>query len=79
VTEIPPFHPVGFAAQVLNEKGISRVRFEGAEELLGQGAALLDATTWDPLSGSRFLLCVARWVALPSRLPVELLGKVLGP
>lgn len=56
MTGIPPFHPVGFAAQLLNDKGINRLRFGGAEELLGHGGALIDATGREELSGSRFLL-----------------------
>lgn len=56
MADIPPFHPVGFAAQLLNEKGINRLRLSGAEELLGQGAVLIDATGRERLGGSRFLL-----------------------
>jgi hypothetical protein len=78
VTETRPFRRIGFAAQILIEKGIKRLRFEGAEELLGQGATLSDATGREPLSGSRFLLSIARWVALPYRLLVRLLGRAPG-
>jgi hypothetical protein len=56
VVKIPLFHPVGFAAEILNQKGINRLRFGGAEELLGQGAALIDTTGRERLGGSRFLL-----------------------
>lgn len=56
MVKIPPFHPVGFAAEILNQKGINRLRFGGAEELLGQGAALIDTTGQERLGGARFLL-----------------------
>jgi hypothetical protein len=57
VTEIPPaFAPVGFAWETLKQKGINRLRIAGAEELLGTGGALIDATGRDRLSGARFLM-----------------------
>jgi hypothetical protein len=57
VTELPPsFAPVGFAWETLKEHGINRLRIAGAEELLGAGGALIDATGRSSLTGARFLL-----------------------
>lgn len=58
VTEIPPFHPVGFAAEILNERGINRRRFDSAADLLAHGAALIDQTGRNRIGGGRLLLVV---------------------
>jgi len=52
----PPHNPVGIAAVILAEKGINRLRFASAEDLLGHGAALIDETGRESLSGARALL-----------------------
>jgi hypothetical protein len=52
----PPFAPVGFAWELLKDQGINRLRISGAEELLGAGGALIDATGRSRLKGASFLL-----------------------
>ena len=52
----PPSEQVGFAWEVLKEKGINRLRIAGAEELLAAGGALIDATGRERLSGARSLI-----------------------
>lgn len=54
--KVPPFHPVGFAAQLVADRGIDRVRIEGAGDLLATGGVLVDETGRDPLGGARLLL-----------------------
>jgi hypothetical protein len=57
MTELPPaFAPVGFAWETLKETGINRLRIAGAEELLGAGGALIDATGKERLEGPRLLI-----------------------
>src|SRR4051794_40767539 len=57
----PPFgHPVGFAAQFLTKRGIDRLRFAEAEQLLGHGAELVDETARVKLTpGQRVLVMQA--------------------
>jgi hypothetical protein len=49
-------HPLGIAGQILQERGINRLRIASAEELLGRGAALVDETGRWTLTGSKLLL-----------------------
>jgi hypothetical protein len=56
MSNVPPRHPVGIANEVLREKGINRLRFASAEELLGHGAVLIDETGREPLAAARLLL-----------------------
>ena len=57
MTEIPPpFAPVGFAWETLKEKGINQLRVAGAEELLGAGGGMIDATGRSQLAGGGFLI-----------------------
>lgn len=45
MTEVPPsFAPGRLRWETLKEEGINRLRIAGAEELLGAGGALIDAT-----------------------------------
>ena len=52
----PPFAPVGFAWDVMKQRGINQLRIAGAEELLGEGGALIDATGREQLRGAQFLM-----------------------
>ena len=52
----PPFAPVGFAWEVMKQRGINQLRIAGAEELLGEGGALIDATGREQLGGVQFLM-----------------------
>jgi hypothetical protein len=57
LTDLPSsFAPVGFAWEMLKDKGINRLRIAGAEEALGAGGALIDATGRQSLSGTPLLL-----------------------
>src|SRR5215204_5715283 len=55
---VPPCHPLGFAGTLLAEKGINRLRLEGAGELLAHGGTLVDETGRTRLSGAPLLLVV---------------------
>jgi hypothetical protein len=50
------FAPVGFAWELLKGNPLNRLRIAGAEELLGAGGALIDATGRQALSGAPLLL-----------------------
>ncbi|MBS1894303.1 MAG: hypothetical protein JST59_23635, partial [Actinobacteria bacterium] len=49
-------HPLGAAGEILQQRGINRLRFASSEELLGRGAALVDETGREERSGSEMLL-----------------------
>jgi hypothetical protein len=55
---VPPFHPVGFGANLMSETGVTKLRFSGAEDLLAQGGVLIDETGRAPIAGADFLLVV---------------------
>ncbi|HMJ02274.1 MAG TPA: SEC-C domain-containing protein [Conexibacter sp.] len=50
------FAPVGFGWELLKGNALNRLRVAGAEELLGAGGALIDATGRQALSGAPLLL-----------------------
>ena len=52
------WHPVGFGAQLIPERGINRLRFSAAEDLLDEGARLVDETGRESIGGARRLLAV---------------------
>jgi hypothetical protein len=52
----PPFAPVGFVWDGMKTRGINQLRIAGAEELIGEGGALIDATGREPLGGAQFLM-----------------------
>jgi hypothetical protein len=54
----PRRHQVGFAEVLLAEHGINRLRIAAAEDLLDEGARLVDETGREPVSGARMLLVV---------------------
>jgi hypothetical protein len=49
-------HRVGFAALLLQEHGIYRLRIAGAQDLLDEGARLVDETGRESVSGAKLLL-----------------------
>jgi hypothetical protein len=49
-------HPLGAAGEILQQRGINRLRFASSEELLGRGAVLVDETGRQERSGSETLL-----------------------
>src|SRR4249920_380649 len=51
-------HPVGIGATTLMETGINRLRFKGVEDLLGEGAVLIDETGRKPIGGADLILAV---------------------
>jgi hypothetical protein len=51
-------HPVGVAEAVLDDLGINRLRFDVAQELLSEGARLVDETAQMSISGAKLLLAV---------------------
>jgi hypothetical protein len=51
-------HQVGFAETLLRERGINRLRIAAAEDLLDEGARLVDETGRERLSGAKLLLAV---------------------
>ncbi len=54
----PRRHEVGFAEVLLAEQGIYRLRIAAAEDLLDEGARLVDETGRAPLHGAKLLLTV---------------------
>jgi hypothetical protein len=54
----PRYHQVGFAAAILPDSGINRLRFSACEDLLDAGARLVDETGRTPISGAKLLLAV---------------------
>jgi uncharacterized protein YecA (UPF0149 family) len=58
MTTVPPFHPVGFGANLMPQGGLTDLRFSGAEGLLGEGAVLIDETGRNSIGGADFLLVV---------------------
>jgi hypothetical protein len=51
-----PYHAVGLAGRILEERRINRLRFGEAEKLLGEGARLIEETGRTPLQGAKVLL-----------------------
>jgi len=51
-------HPVGAAAALLPDSGINRLRFSSAQDLLDEGAKLVDETGRARLTGAKLLLAV---------------------
>jgi hypothetical protein len=49
-------HPIGIAGEILQARGINRLRIASAEELLGRGATLVDETGREQLGGAKVLL-----------------------
>jgi SEC-C motif len=59
MTEDPPRrHQVGFAAILIPDSGINRLRFSACEDLLDEGARLVDETGRTPIGGAKLLLAV---------------------
>jgi hypothetical protein len=56
--EQPRRHPVGVAAQLVPDSGINRLRFSTCEDLLDEGAQLVDETGRTPIGGAKLLLAV---------------------
>ena len=56
--ESPPQHPIGIGAGILLRHRINQLRFESAQELLGQGGVLIDETGRKPTRGAELLLAV---------------------
>lgn len=54
----PRNHPVGFAANLIPDSGINRLRFSACEDLLDEGARLVDETGRDSIGGAKLLLAV---------------------
>src|SRR4051794_8483536 len=54
----PRRHAVGFAEILLAEQGIYRLRIAAAEDLLDEGASVVDQTAREGLGGARLLLIV---------------------
>jgi hypothetical protein len=54
----PRRHQVGFAAQLIPDSGINRLRFSACEDLLDEGARLVDETGRTPIGGVKRLLAV---------------------
>lgn len=52
------WHPVGFAKVLIEERGINRLRIGAAEDLLDEGARLIDETGRDSVAGARVLVVV---------------------
>jgi hypothetical protein len=52
------WHQVGFAAQLIPDSGINRLRFSACEDLLDEGARLVDETGRAPIGGAKLLLAV---------------------
>jgi hypothetical protein len=53
-------HPLGVAGEILQERGINRLRIASAEELLGRGAALVDETGREGGPGGSNVLLTAQ-------------------
>jgi hypothetical protein len=54
----PRRHQVGFAEVLLEEQGIYRLRIAAAEDLLDEGARMVDETGRESVGGARLLLVV---------------------
>jgi hypothetical protein len=54
----PRWHQVGFAARLIPDSGINRLRFSACEDLLDAGARLVDETGREPIGGAKLLLAV---------------------
>lgn len=54
----PRRHQVGFAAILIADSGITRLRFSACEDLLDEGARLVDETGRTPIGGIELLLAV---------------------
>ena len=60
MTEDQPcrYHQVGFAAILIPDSGINRLRFSACEDLLDEGARLVDETGRTGIGGIKLLLAV---------------------
>src|SRR4051794_39792802 len=54
----PRRHQVGFAAYLIADSGINRLRFSACEDLLDEGARLVDETGRTEIRGAKFLIAV---------------------
>jgi hypothetical protein len=54
----PRRHQVGFAANLIPDSGINRLRFSACEDLLDEGARLVDETDRTEIGGAKLLLAV---------------------
>jgi hypothetical protein len=54
----PRRHQVGFAAHLIPDSGINRLRFSSSEDLVDEGARLVDETGRTPIGGMKLLLAV---------------------
>jgi hypothetical protein len=54
----PRRHQIGFAAILIQDSGINRLRFSACEDLLDEGARLVDETGRMPVGGAKLLLAV---------------------
>jgi hypothetical protein len=54
----PRRHQVGFAANLIPDSGINQLRFSACEDLLDEGARLVDETGRTPVGGVKLLLAV---------------------
>lgn len=55
---VPPFHPVGFGANLMPTSGITCLRFSESEALLAQGGVLIDETGRQSNRGADFIVVV---------------------
>jgi hypothetical protein len=51
-------HPVGIGAEIMPKTGINKLRFDTAEDLLGECGILIDETGRKPIGGAEFILAV---------------------
>jgi hypothetical protein len=59
MSEDPPRrHQVGFAARLIPDSGVNRLRFSACEDLLDEGAQLVDETGRTPIGGAKLILAV---------------------
>jgi hypothetical protein len=54
----PRRHQVGFAANLIPDSGINRLRFSSCEDLLDEGARMVDETGRSSIGGAKLLLAV---------------------
>lgn len=74
--ERPRRHQVGFAAVLIEDSGINRLRFSSCEDLLDEGAKLVDETGLTPIGGMKLLLMVQATRATHSFESVIVLCKI---
>ncbi len=55
---VPPFHPVGFGANLMPASGITGLRFSECEALLAQGGVLIDETGRERIGGADLIVVV---------------------